>query len=429
MSGKSELIIFEDIPPQVVVESAAFQDLHPSSALDDNSPKIDFLINGSNTDYLDLNDTLLSITCKVFNSDGTKIPANAVAGAVHPVPANYFMNALFKTITVKLNGNLIEGGDEYYAYKATIDNIFNFNSDAKRIQLLPAGYSDDKDERRKWIADSMELELTGALRIDFFNQPKYLIPGVNVEISLSKCTNNFPVFIPENTPKPEDHNYKISITSAVLYVRRVKVHPSVLMGHSIGLKKQNAIYRYTKSKVVNLGIPQGNSSYIKENIFSKSILPKFVVIGMVHGNAYDGSVTQDPFKFQPFQVTSVALYRNGQSLPYRRPYITDFYSAGNKKVHDAFVRSMICNTQMLNTNLNNGIELNDFKTGGYTLFTFNLTPDWDMNQVQTPKDANLRLEITFSRATTHAINVICYALYDTKLEITEAREIIGDAFI
>jgi len=42
MSGKSELIIFEDIPPQVVVESAAFQDLHPSSALDDNSPKIDF---------------------------------------------------------------------------------------------------------------------------------------------------------------------------------------------------------------------------------------------------------------------------------------------------------------------------------------------------------------------------------------------------
>ena len=61
MSGKTELRIFDDCPPQVVAESAIFQDVHPVTAIDGTSTIIDFKINGSTTEYLDLNDTLLSI--------------------------------------------------------------------------------------------------------------------------------------------------------------------------------------------------------------------------------------------------------------------------------------------------------------------------------------------------------------------------------
>ena len=63
MSGKTELLIFDDHPPQVVVERAIFQDVYPSTALDSTTKMIDFQINGSNTEYLDLNDTLLIGLC------------------------------------------------------------------------------------------------------------------------------------------------------------------------------------------------------------------------------------------------------------------------------------------------------------------------------------------------------------------------------
>ena len=43
----------------------------------------------------------------------------------------------------------------------------NFNDDTKRIQLLPAGVSSDENERAKWVGDSNEIELVGALSLDF----------------------------------------------------------------------------------------------------------------------------------------------------------------------------------------------------------------------------------------------------------------------
>ena len=100
---------------------------------------------------------------------------------------------------------------------------------------------------------------------------------------------------------------------------------------------------------------------------------------------------------------------------------------GKKHFTDAYVRSILQNTQMLNTNNNNGIDMKDFSENGYTFFTFNLAPNFDMNQVKIPRDANFRLGMRFSEALKHSINVIAYAIYDAKVQITGDRHIITDA--
>ena len=69
--------------------------------------------------------------------------------------------------------------------------------------------------------------------------------------------------------------------------------------------------------------------------------------------------------------------------------------------------------------------LNDFKSGKYSFFTFNLTPDFDINQTQIPRDGNLRLEVKFTGALSHAINVIVYGLFDTHIGITKDRDIVS----
>ena len=62
--AKTELCIFDSALPQVVVDSTNFEEIYPINALEGSSD-IQFNIIGSNTDYLDLNDTLLSVTVKV----------------------------------------------------------------------------------------------------------------------------------------------------------------------------------------------------------------------------------------------------------------------------------------------------------------------------------------------------------------------------
>jgi hypothetical protein len=412
MSGKSELRIFDVNPPQIVVESAIFTDIHPTTSLIENHNNIEFFINGSQTEYLDLNDTMIYLKLNVTGKDRKILVAASTV-----TPANFFMNALFKDITLSLNDTVVEGGSQMFSYKSTIEDVFNFDDTSKKIQLLPKGFSDDEQIRKNWIKESRDLELVGALRLDFLNQPKYLIPGVNVRLTLTRNSDAFCLNSANGQPR-------INLIKAMLLVRRVKVSPSVQIGHITGMIKKNAIYPYTKSQVVSYSISQGSLSYFKENLFGSSVLPKFVVVAMTKSLAYTGNFKEDPFNFDHFNVNSVGLYRDGQAVPYRESYAPDFEN--DLYVCD-YVKSMIHGVQHLNTNFTNGITLEKFANGGYTFFTFNLTPDFDITQAQLPQDGNLRLDIKFAKPLAQAINVIIYASFDAELQITNDRQILCDA--
>ena len=412
MSGKSELRLFDVDMPQVVVSSGIFTDVNPSTSLSENSNTVDFIINASETEYLDLNDTLLYLRLKVTASDGKNIAKESLS-----TPSNFFMNALFSDVSLMLNDTVVEGGNHLYPYKSTIESIFNFNKEVKNLQFYPMGYHDNEDTRKTWISESRVCELAGALRLDFLNQPKYLLPGVSVKITMQRSKSKFAVIHGKGDPV-------IKMLAAKLYVRRVRVNPSVSIGHELGLAKKNATYSYNRGQVVSYAIPTGSLSHYKDNLFSRLILPKFVIVGFVSSAAFNGSqLEQDPFKFDHFNVSGVGLFRDGQSMPYRDLYEPDFE---NKLYTREYVKSILHQTQHLNTNLSNGIDLKKFAGGGYTFFTFNLTPDFDYTQCQMPYDGNLRLEVKFAKPLPESINVIVYAMFDSQLQITRERKIICD---
>ena len=185
MSGKTELKIFDDHPPQVVVEAGFFEDIHPRTSLDDSNV-IEFFIPASNVNYLDLNDTLLTLQLKIVKKDGTSLGTSDQK----PVPSTYFMHSLFSNVSVSMNDVVIEGGSSLYPYKAAIESELCTNKESKATQLGPIGHG-SRDERHKLVGNSSLIELAGALRLDFLNQPKYLIPGVNVRIVLTRSTADF----------------------------------------------------------------------------------------------------------------------------------------------------------------------------------------------------------------------------------------------
>lgn len=411
MSGKSELRLFDRQLPQVVVESASFVDVNPQTSLNDSNTTMEFVINPSEMEYLDLNDTMIYVQLKVTNADKTKLVAGSAI-----TPVNFFMNALFQDVTLTLNDTVIEGGDQKYPYKSTIESIFGFSKDAKDNQLEAMGYHEDPDVRKGWIRESKPCELIGALRLDFLNQPKYLLPGVQVRIKLQRSKDKFALM------NGGVGNPVIRILASKLYVRRVKVAPSVALGHQKGLATKNAIYPYNRGQAISYSIPTGSISHFNDNLFSTKLLPKFVVVGFVKGTAYGGTIlANDPFKFEHFNVNSVGLFRDGQSLPYRELYEPNF----DEELYTRdYLKSIVHCTQHLNTNLDNGIDLAKFAEN-CTFFSFNLTPDFDYTQCQLPRDGNLRLEVKFAKALPEAINVIVYATFDSEIQVTKNREIIN----
>jgi hypothetical protein len=402
--AKTELCIFDGPSPQVVVDSSCFEEIFPvNSITGSKDTDIQFNILASNTDYLDLNDTLLYVQVKV-EIDGKNMEPGADV-----TPTNYMFHTLFEDVILTLNNEKIEGGNKHYTHKALFDTILNLNADTKNTNLDSIGYNKDDSVRSKWISESKKFAMCGALQLDFFDQPKYLIPGVNVLLRLMRNKNSLSLISTKSKPK-------LYFTDARLYVRRVKVEPSVLMGHQIGLNTQNAIYPIRKTSFVRTTLPSGISNYYKEQIFPDSRLPKFIVVAFQSSSQYSGAYTESVATFKNMDVRSLSLMR---STDFRETYNQDF---SNNYV-TTYAQSIIRNMGFLDKNLNNGITLEDFKNL-YPFFTFVLAPDFDIHQTQVPKQGNLRLDIKFNSPLTEPGELLIYGVFDGEIQINKSRMVI-----
>ena len=403
--GKSELCIFDRPSPQAVIEFGAFEEVFPMNSITDSRNDIEFYINGSQTEYLDLNDTLLTVQIKVVDKDRKVLDANADV-----IPNNFLFHTLFKDAVLGFNNIKIEGGNNTFIHKALIETILNYNSDTKNTCLTPMGYAAADDERKKWVKGSKVFTMCSSLQLDFMDQPKYLLPGVNVHIRLKRSDSALSLTSATTTPICQ-------LVDAKLLVRRVRVDPSVLAGHQLGLNSKHAIYPLKTKEIVQFAIAKGASSFYKEQIFGDRRMPNFILVTFQSETQYNGSYTASSSIFKNFGVTSLTLSKN---TDYRETYTQDFES---DNYCATYMQSIVRNLGYLDKNLNCGITLEEFKSK-YPFFTFVLAPDFDLNQSQLPQNGNLRLDIKFAKAITERVHVIIYGVFENEVQITANRTVL-----
>ena len=105
--------------------------------------------------------------------------------------------------------------------------------------------------------------------------------------------------------------FRVSIVSAALFVREVKLNPSVYLAHAKTLESGMAKYPIRRVVCKMFAIPTGYRDVSHEKLFS-SQLPVRLVIGCVDNDAFNGSNAKNPFNFKHFSLTEVALYLGGQ---------------------------------------------------------------------------------------------------------------------
>jgi len=76
-------------------------------------------------------------------------------------------------------------------------------------------------ERRNVTARSRVVDMIGRIHTDLFFQNRYLLNKVNVKIKLTMSRDAF------CTMSPAAQASKVKIVSAIMFVRKVKLSPSV----------------------------------------------------------------------------------------------------------------------------------------------------------------------------------------------------------
>jgi hypothetical protein len=147
-----------------------------------------------------------------------------------------------------------------------------------------------------------------------------------------------------------------------------------------------------------------------------------VIIGLVSNDAFNGNKAKDPTRFEHFNVNNLALYRDGESVPYSQALQADY---PNKLAVQAYMRT-IQSLEHFNCNISHGMTLDDFIDKGRTLYVLNLTADLNVSGEcgQPWRSGNLRLELKFGAALAETINVIILGIRDGKFEVTRERQVL-----
>lgn len=257
---KTESDIFSTPAVQNTIEEGYFQEYRPITPLNDDSP-IEFLIPPQTLEYLDLSLTILHLKIQITKSNGDALDDDISNDVVAPI--NNVLHSLFGNVQLFLNKKCISSYNHYH-YKAYMENLLNYGSDAKRTHLGSeiwekdsSSYMDSmkKSENRGFhsrhvmFSKSQIVDLEGILHCDIFNQNKHMLNGVELMLKLQRNKNSLCLM------SASVSDYKMSIKEAYLTIRKLRYNPSVLIAHAKTLLHTTAKYSISRVEIKAITIP------------------------------------------------------------------------------------------------------------------------------------------------------------------------------
>jgi len=134
MSGDVEFVttdfdIFAHKPMQTAILETNAVNYKPIATVDQND--LEFFIHVDNETYIDL-DIKLYVKGKLIGADGKDLDATDTA------ETNSFLHSLFSQCSVSLNGVNITPASELYSYRAYLESLLKYGSDAANSHLTNA---------------------------------------------------------------------------------------------------------------------------------------------------------------------------------------------------------------------------------------------------------------------------------------------------
>jgi len=168
-------------------------------------------------------------------------------------------------------------------------------------------------------------------------------------------------------------------------------------------------------------IPQNYRDVSHEKLFSGQ-LPTRIVIGLVSNQAFNGHLERNPFNFQQFSPSEIALYLDGQQQHAVRPIQPNYADGQYIRAYD----SLFAGTGKLYKDEGLFIQREDYPNG-YALYAFDLTADLgEDDHFSLVRQGSVRLALKFAVALADTVTVIAYAEFENVIEVDRDRNVIFD---
>jgi len=420
--SKSELDIFSVPPTQTSIEDGQYDDI-PAHASFMTSNTIRFDIPGESIHYINLNETEIHVVGTISKK---KDPTTGYTTSSKVGPVNNFLHSLFSQVNISINNQPVEISNDSYQIRSYLENLLSYNSMEKVCMLEGDIFNKDDFKcfnstalaksdtiltnngfilRRKKFLNNKSVQMQGKLHCDLFNLSHYMVNSVAISLTLTKSSPSYYLM------GDDALDYNFNYEECFLRIRRQTISPSVMAAHAT--IAEEATFKYPLKRVIlkPFVIPTSSTKFTISPI-CKGIMPTRLICGFLKTTAYDGDISENPFNFQNFGITSLILKFNSKSVPISNGLKFDFE---NDKYLDGY-RSIVKICRDLD------ITYEEYKNG-YTLFCFDLNPDiCSCEHFSLLKDGTLDLELIRKTPGSESITLIIYTENTNNLEINRIRQ-------
>ena len=279
-----------------------------------------------------------------------------------------------RNVKLTAAGREISNSNNLHAYKVIFDTLLNYDKAAKESHLgVSCFYPDGVDvnaangpgflARKGRITNRAHAHFIHNLDVDLFNQPRYFINNIPLDIEIHPNSVEFLTQAPNFVAGT--NLARFTLRDLRLMAAFPTLSDSMMVSINGTLERRPAIYHIRRADMKTVFLEAGRTE-INVNIFTDYV-PRSLTMAMVATNAYNGDYTLSPFNFQPFGIQKHQVEVNGV----RYPTVDREMNIAANDYTWAYYELM----RNLGYNFNNGscgITLEQFRNGA-TIFNWDLT--------------------------------------------------------
>lgn len=377
----------------------------PSTTIDGDETPIEFPINSNNLHYINLYDSELILQVSLKDKYGA---ADVVLGCV-----NNLMGSLFSNVEILWNDIAVGANSSYYPYKSLDKNLLSVGG--KDINALNTSlFTKDSTlgtititnlalkARAEKIKTTCGIHLIGKLRHPIL-EVNQLIPNlVSVKIRLRRNVKDF-FLLGASTLSSSD--YTFSIDSTKFRYKRILLDDELTARHQKMFNQNRpAIFPIEDTEIKAFNIPAQSVNAISPVLYSGR-LPSVIIVALTKSTAFNGSLSENPFNFEKFNVQNITLQIQSDTVSSKSVDV-DFR---NSCLH--LYRTF---EKELNVNAEGYFSETEFKDG-HCFYIFHLYPKAVKGFNSVPKFGTIRCEIRLSEAPTSPLNVLLFSEIENTL--------------
>ena len=429
ITGKA--MIFEDLKTDISAHSISYMDFKPIAALDQN--RNTFIVPRDQEYFWDLEKSRIVAKAKMVDHQGNDLtPGNQ--GIIND-PGQ----TMWESLECSYNGTQTRSAYSLQHMRGYIENLLFETEGQKDTDLsselwrwdttmnfdqtdlsppvptdpirLETGKNEGYSYRYKFVSGSQHFKLSSKIHDDMFLQPKWMVPGVEISMTLTRSSNSFVLMDGDNKgPK---------LVLLDLTLKMCRVVPQMPLYEEIKAKWEHepAVYPFYETEVQVRAIPTGSQDFRIDNPFTGSQVPDYVYFALVSAERFNGDYKKNPLLLDTFRLKKLSVRVNGYDIP-ERPLEMEYMHEQGMEGYAGLCKTL--------DNLPNGLDYLRFMRG-YAVFGFELLPSTSADFSRPPTETGTLVVVGhIATPTTEDVKAILIGKKQAKFKINNFGQVYRD---